>query len=355
MKRKVDVAIAGAGVAGLWVANVLAKQGLSVAVCDPNPVGGAQTIASQGIVHGGLKYALRPGRQASALRAMPARWRACLAGQGEIDLRGVPLLCEHMHLFAPAASSALRAFFASQLVAGGGRRVDADRAPIFERGLLAQLEDFVIDVPALVRRLAEPLAARIVPEALPSANVEANAFVFAAGAGNAALAADAGFGADAMRRRPLRQVVARLREPAKLFAHCLAGGLGVEPELTATSHGAALYLGGGIARVDADGDRHARARRLLARMFPSRDLRDAAFETCAIDRAEPAHGDPMDAFAERRGNRVLCWPVKLSLAPRLGELVAALLDGLRPRRDAWSGDPQAPSRFARAPWQRRRC
>ena len=95
----VEVAIVGAGIAGLWLGNLLAQRGIAFAICEAEAVGGVQTAASQGIVHGGLKYALG-GEATSASRSlatMPARWRACLAGHGDADLRGVPVLAEHMH------------------------------------------------------------------------------------------------------------------------------------------------------------------------------------------------------------------------------------------------------------------
>ena len=55
---KADIAIAGAGIAGLWLANLLVNRGFEVAVCESGKVGGSQTMASQGLIHGGVKYAL---------------------------------------------------------------------------------------------------------------------------------------------------------------------------------------------------------------------------------------------------------------------------------------------------------
>ncbi len=380
---RVDAAIVGAGISGLWLANLLLGRGLSVVVCDPNPVGGAQTMASQGIIHSGLKYALggSPTRASKLLSPMPGRWRACLAGKGELDLRGVPVLAEHVHLFGADAGAAVTALFARYLMAGQSRRVDASAVAPFHRGALLELDDFAIDVPALMERLAAPLRERLIPVAATpepptggapgigglragGQRIHAGVYLFAAGTGNQALAQRAGFADVAMRRLPLQQTMVRLRKPPRLFAHCLAGALAaavrpaMEPELTITSHGHALYVGGKVASTGADrpaDQQIAAVRDLLGRHLPAIDLAGASFETVTAIRAEPARrrqdgAIPGDAYAARHGNCVLCWPVKLSLAPRLGDLVAALLDDLQPGPDSWSGNLGATPQRASAPY-----
>ena len=354
----VEVAIVGAGIAGLWLGNLLAKRGVAFAICEAEAVGGAQTAASQGIVHGGLKYALG-GEATSASRslaAMPARWRACLTGCGEVDLRGVPVLAEHMHLFAPEPSARVRLLFGSRLAAGQCRRIDARNTP-FQRGAVMEMEDFVVDVPQLVRCLAAPLRDRIVAtEVAPStlrcgpdgieaivtreAEVRARHVVLAAGVGNEALARRAGFAHVRMARRPLRQTSVRLRAAPGLYAHCLRPGFGAAPDMTVTSHSDTLYIGGAVAEDGAkrcQDEQVAVVRDLLRRMFPALDLSGARFDTHLATRAEPLRRTG-DAFVERHGNCILCWPIKLSLAPRLGELLIALLNGLAPSAAGWKPD-----------------
>ena len=55
---KVDTVIAGGGIAGLWLLNVLRSKGYSAVLLEAGSLGGAQTLSSQGIIHGGMKYAL---------------------------------------------------------------------------------------------------------------------------------------------------------------------------------------------------------------------------------------------------------------------------------------------------------
>ena len=351
-----DVAIIGAGIAGLWLANLLAKRGFSVALCDGAPVGGAQTAASQGIVHSGVKYVLGTAPAATALAQMPRRWRECLAGHGEVDLRGVRVIAEQMQVLMRDGSAAPR---------------------------LPDFADFVVDMPSLVRRLAEPVRHRLCnvtvdAEALVlgpaglrrieahGCRLRASVYVFAAGVGNAALVQRIGASGVAMRRRPLRQTWIRLRgEAPNVFAHCFASASRPPPELTVTSHGRTLSIGGkvaddGAARSEAEHIGVVRA--LLAAHLPAVDLTGAEFHTLRIDRAEPAEvvAEPpqQDAFVARHGNCLICWPAKLSLAPRLGDQVLTELAALRPAADAWPGDANAVLRYATPPWATaaaRRC
>lgn len=346
----VDAAIAGAGIAGLWLANLLTGRGFSVAVCDGNAVGGQQTLASQGIVHGGGKYALdgRDWPLSRVLADMPGRWRACLAGEGEVDLRGVRVLSQRVAVHGP-------------------------------RGARRELDELVIDVPSLVHRLAEPVADRLLPWSVPADSIartpegvdhaecgdyaiRADTYVFAAGVGNQSLALRAGFDVP-MRRRPLRQIVVRLPRPVAVFAHCVSGDAGDRPEMTVTSHGNALYVGGGVAEEYTGPDVHIRVvRGLLEKYFPALDLEGATFTAVGVERAEPAGVFPdadireaADPLVARRGNCLLCWPIKMSLVPRLGDLVLARWRRREPLGEAWPGRPGSHPVLHRPPYANPSC
>ena len=53
-----DIIIFGGGIAGLWLLGRLREAGYSALLLESRALGGVQTSASQGIVHGGTKYAL---------------------------------------------------------------------------------------------------------------------------------------------------------------------------------------------------------------------------------------------------------------------------------------------------------
>ena len=339
----VDVVIAGAGVAGLWLANLLVSRGLDVAVCERGEVGGTQTMASQGLIHGGVKYALTgtATRAFEATSDMPRRWRACLEGTGEIDLRGVGVVSECYYLWSPDAPGArLAGFLASRLLRGRVEKLArSDYPQPFEgqAGTMYRLDDFVIDVAELVQRLAAPLEGRLLPMAVEpdglvmhqgtvrafqnaDIRVEAERFVFAAGAGNGKLAAAAG-AATRMRRLPLKQVLVRSTNPEPIFAHCIAS-MRAEPALTVTTLPGYHYLGGALATDGAnrsDADQIDAARQELAQALPWIDWSKRTFETLSIDRAEPYGRRLEGAFVETHENVLIAWPVKLTLAPDLGD------------------------------------
>src|ERR1700733_7712281 len=82
-EMQLDVLIFGGGAAGLWLLDELRRRGARVLLLEADRLGAGQTIASQGIIHGGLKYTLQGGLTPSAMqiREMPGVWRDCLAGR----------------------------------------------------------------------------------------------------------------------------------------------------------------------------------------------------------------------------------------------------------------------------------
>ena len=83
---KVDLVILGGGIAGLWLLNRLTSQGYNVCLLEAEKLGNGQSIASQGIIHGGLKYALdgAVSGATNAIATMPSHWRQCLAGKADV-------------------------------------------------------------------------------------------------------------------------------------------------------------------------------------------------------------------------------------------------------------------------------
>jgi glycine/D-amino acid oxidase-like deaminating enzyme len=386
---RVDVAVVGGGIAGLWLLNLLRARGFSAVLIERSAFGDGQTIRSQGMIHGGMKYALGGALTGAseAIAAMPARWRSCLDGRGELDLRGVRVLSDRYYLWSANDSTLgqLTGFFASKMLRGRVRRLQrgawptAFDSPQFH-GVVYELDDLVLDTPSLLEHLAYAqrdftLRADVRPEhlvrrrdgcldaiALQDYDIAAERYVFAAGAGNETLVQSLA-PAVSMQRRPLHQLIVRAPNLPPLFAHCIERLVGTEPRLTVTSHTDAhaqriWYIGGQIAtdgagRGDAQQADHARAE--LAECLPWIDLAGARFESLRVDRAEPArHGGrrPDEAYVATSANVMICWPTKLALAPDLGDKVIAALS-IEPAHPCSETATELPRlRVAGSPWDR---
>jgi glycine/D-amino acid oxidase-like deaminating enzyme len=379
----VDLTIVGAGIAGLWLRAVLHHAGFRVLLMERDCLGGEQTLASQGIVHGGLKYALGAAltRASEAAAAMPSRWRRLCREGGVPDLRAVPMLSDCVHLFADAGlEGRLVSFFASRALQGRVERLPPSGLPHWLqgprgdgtgfRGQAYRLDDFVLDVEALIDVLAAADAGPVVHGELTAItqgnaalgldlrpgretagpastlHVDSQRLLLCAGAGNEALLALAGQDAPAMQRRPLHQAWAHAASLPAVYAHCITGTRSAEPRLTITTRrtptGTCWSLGGAIATQGTHRDAAAQAefaRAELAACLPWLDLPPLRIETRMVDRAEPrtdGGNRPDHAFLHQHAGILTCWPTKLTLAPDLGDRVLAALaaDGLRPRADA---------------------
>ena len=158
-----DVLIVGAGVAGLWLNARLRRLGYSTVLVERASLGGEQTIKSQGIIHGGTKYALHGALTGAseAIADMPRRWREAINGSGELDLTGTRLLSDAHYLWSPGTLAGnLTSFFASKAVRGRVDQVKGEQLPpaLQDRGFkgkVYRLAELVIDVPSLLANLAE--------------------------------------------------------------------------------------------------------------------------------------------------------------------------------------------------------
>ena len=366
-----DIAIFGGGIAGLWLLNRLGDAGYTVALFERTSLGDGQTVASQGMIHSGIKYGAGAWRRpAAALAAMPARWRACLEGHGEIDLRSARVLSDEALLWSGSGLPArLGAFIAARLLQGRAQPVPEDaRPPLFRKqvfqGVLYRLEDWVLDVPSAIAALAQRWRERIftldargslrrdargcavvdIGEGDSALRLHPRLCLLAAGAGNEQLLAALEAGQLPMRRRPLCQVLVKAPALPPLFGHGL--GFGAAPRLTVSSHrledgSTVWYLGGQVAEKGAHlSEAHtlALARRELTAAFPQLDWAAAEWATVRAERAEPVSslwGRTGGACAQEVpgcANAVVAWPLKLTLAPALGDAVLNILQtrGLEP-------------------------
>lgn len=363
----VDVVVLGGGIGGLWLLNRLLGRGYNAVLLESSELGGGQSVNSQGMIHGGIKYALGGALTGSseAIADMPAHWRRCLRGEGDVDLRGAKVLSEYFYLWSTEnLASRLTSFFASKMTRGRVETVKpAERHPAFQHadfhGNLYRLVDMVLDVPSVIHKLADNCPGRIYradaasvafernPDgsiaalqffsALTPVRIKAQRFVFAAGEGNEALLQQLDCRSPTMQRRPLQQLLVKHDYPHALYAHCT--GSNPSPRLTISSHPLAngqwvWYLGGDLATegVDLDADTLvAKGKQELRELFPWLDFSRAKWTTLRIDRAEPKQKGllkPDKAFAastDNCANAVVAWPTKLTLAPNMADAVESLL------------------------------
>jgi glycerol-3-phosphate dehydrogenase len=360
-----DILIVGGGIAGLWLNARLRQQGFATVLVESASLGGGQSVKSQGIIHGGAKYALHGALTGAseAIADMPRRWREALAGTGELDLRGAKVLSQAHYLWSPGTLAGnLTSFFASKAVR---TRVDqvkgADLPPALQdpkfKGKVYRLNELVLDVPSLIQRLAElggdsllsgetiqPLLedGELAGLTVDGREIRAQRVVLSAGAGNAALLTALGQSQPLMQRRPLHMVMVKGPTLKPLYAHCLGGG--PKPRVTVTTHPTAdgqwlWYLGGELAEADGvarDGQAQiAAAQKEMSNLLPWVDFSQAHWATLRVDRAEPAQSGlmrPDNAFLAEHKRLLIGWPTKLALAPDLADRVLQALsrDGVTP-------------------------
>lgn len=370
MQTSQDIVILGGGIAGLWLLHRLRAAGFAAVLIEKSTLGDGQTIVSQGMIHGGLKYALGGTLTGAseAIAGMPAHWQRCLDGAGDVDLRGTRLLSDTYYLW-PRSSvrSRMTAFLGSKLVSSKAAAVaDADVPGFFRghlNGPLYRLHDIVLDVPSLLHTLGERCKpwiyrtdSRLEHDAnghvdalvLPDGRrIAARLFICSSGNGNAAWLHALQPAGVAMQQRPLQMVVVKHRMAAPIYVHCVADNFSATPELTITTHpcrdgSTAWYLGGELAERGASMDPAtliAATRDKLAALFPWCDFSGARYHSFFINRAEARQSDgkrPDRDSVLQHGNVLYCWPTKLTLAPALAESVLAAIAarGLQPGGDA---------------------
>lgn len=365
-----DMVILGGGIAGLWLLNRLRQRGFDAVLLEKSTLGGGQTIASQGIIHGGLKYALNGvlSPASSAIAAMPERWRRCLQGQGDVDLRGCRVLSPHYFMWSSGGyRSRLKTFLGSKALRGRIDALSEREYPDFFRnheisGALYRLSDFVLDTPSLVMLLAQPHRDRILridADTLQTHMTEdgkldcltlqshggavklrAQRFVLCAGEGNGPLLQQLGITQPEMQSRPLHMLVARVAHALPAYVHCIGDSFGMTPRLTVTSHPDPTsdgnswiwYIGGEIAESGVERspeEQQAEGLRQLSEAFPWVDFSAAQWGSFFINRAEPRLPNlqrPDNAYVSAKQNLLITWPTKLTLTPDLSDSVCDELD-----------------------------
>lgn len=355
--RDADIVIHGGGIAGLWTLARLKNLGYDALLVEPNAIGGVQTIASQGIIHSGLKYALSGKINALAreISAMPEVWRDALNGDGPVDLSKAKRAAETQYMMIP------KGVMGSILKIGAksffGTEVEKIKWPPevsatgFE-GTLVDMAEPVLDIPSVIRTLAEPYMSCIRKSA---DGVNARKHIYTAAEGND----KSGI---ATQRRPLLMGLLK-KAPFPLWVHLV--GASDKPMATITTHETkdgeiAWYFGGQVAERDKNENPDAVYDAMfeaLKKYMPLTEINDAELAVLPIDRieAKPGAGIMPDApVIYNKDDKIYAWPTKLTFAPMMADKIAEELKAqdIRPSHNHtdWSFLPEVS--YAEPPWEK---
>jgi len=352
MTRTPDIVIIGAGIAGLWAHNRLRGMGYDSLLLESKAIGCGQTLASQGIIHSGLKYAFagQVNDLAKSISAMPDLWREALAGRGPVDLSAAKVNASSQHLLIPSGlMGGLVKLVTKKALGGNVREVARDDIPdditaTGFKGSVVYMDEPVLDVPSVLEALATPHKDSIryidspydVHGFLERHNIVPRKIIYTSAASNHDIATqngdDNGLKTQA---RPLVQGFLK-RAPFEFYAHLV--GRSDKPVATITTHKMkdgtlTWYMGGGVAERPLDADPQEAidfAKQGFARYLPNIDLSDVQWATLPINRIEgksDTHGwMPDTPTIHKADDRLYCWPTKLTFAPMLSDMIVDWLD-----------------------------
>lgn len=389
--------VIGGGAAGLWLLDELTRRNHAALLLEAHALGAGQTIASQGIIHGGLKYTLKGAftRSAGAIADMPGVWRECLEGRRQPNLRNTIVRAPYCHLWRTESLSSKLSMIGARV----GLRVRPVAVPQDARpqiladcpGTVQRIDEHVIDPASFLKDLADQHRSRIIkiePGSLrvaasrpvtidieagqQRATITADRLILAAGQGNAALREMLTQNGDrvrvsgSMQRRPLHMVMLRGSPEAlpELNGHCVDGGRTRVTITTARDSGGrnVWQVGGqvaedGVAMEPAQLIAHAR--RELQESLAGFEPNQIEWSTYRVDRAEGvtssgARPDDVTIFEDHGGTIITAWPTKLALVPQLARQVAENL--AKVTRQPPTGDPRAFEHWPRPdvalpPWE----
>lgn len=348
-----DAVIVGGGIAGLLALDALHQRGCHAWLIERDSLGSGQTIQSQGIIHGGLKYALGGAANAAAkaVSEMPERWRSMFRGETTPNLSGVAMRSEACALWSTGSATSMIGLLGAKLaIRSGPAAWPTETLPeplTHVRGRVLRVTEPVLEPESLLAVLAMLHADRIVrgetqsirvkgatamidvQTSRGSMNITCGKLMLLAGRGNQQLRAMAGLPAGAMQERSLRMTLARGDLPV-LNGHCVKG---VKPWLTITTacdhtNGTVWQIGGEAAEWGATATSHDtinRAASAVAAALPNVSLKNIEWATYEAPRSERSSidgGRPDTPGIVDDGPICAAWPTKLALAPILADKLA---------------------------------
>lgn len=355
----VDALIIGGGIAGLWILHELRKAGRSAALVEAYELGRGQSSCAQGIIHGGLKYALGgiAGRDARQIAQMPDIWREAYGSESSQALAGACILSPHTWLWRSDSLKARIGMLGAKLgLQTRPEAVTTEERPALLRnqpGDVLRVAEPVFEVRSVLQTLADANSEFIVkidgPEGVELLSEQGrvnqailrgngqeltllpNVVILTAGTGNEALRKHLGLDPASAQRRPLHMTLVKGKLP-QFFGHCIDGNkTRVTISSSAQDPGGQVtwQLGGELSEAGvelSEEDLIQRAQDELHAVLPSLQQNELAWSSYRVDRAEeatPSGRRPEDVsiIEDGDGHTLSCWPSKLALAPRLAQAV----------------------------------
>ena len=371
----VDVLIFGGGIAGLFCLDKLVRDCYNAYLIEKSALGNGQTVCSQGIIHGGMKYvtAYLAGTAAGFskhLREMPAQWHEMLSGKRKPDLSSAKVYSQNC-LFWTLNQGGMLAD-AKALIATAGLNsltelLKGDSIPevLKHARRVYAINETVVDCLSLLEVIANEHQHKIgtctktefindtssgqvsVTRAVLDEKIciKPQLIVFAAGEGNEYLARAVGVQNPVLKRLPLHQAYLVSNKLPLLYGHQIAGDTtGKEgPQITITTHlrngVRAWNIGGKPAEQGVNqsaSELEENMRKILNTSFP--DLRSvfdsARFGSFKIDRAEmwtPDKSRITDPVVRQIGKNVfVVYPTKFAFAPLLADWLFEAVKSVKP-------------------------
>lgn len=350
ISRSPDIVIFGAGIAGLWIFHRLKKLGYDVLLLESASIGGVQSIASQGIIHSGIKFALagKINKLAQTMSAMPLRWRDALMGDGEVSLSQAHVHSTDQFLLIPKGLvGGVTKLMTQKILGPSASEISFNLWPDGLKnagfsGSLIRLNEMVLDIPSVIKALANPYFSSIrhIPHELAQDplsflkkhSITPKMIIFASAGSNYDLAKF--YKQDQGLETQTRPLLMGLVKPApfSIYAHCI--GASDKPAVTITSHtdnnGELIwYLGASVAERSKDcppDQVFLASKDVFSRYLPSFNYNNLQWASLPVDRFEGKSSCdnlwlPDTPTVHKSNNVLYCWPTKLTFSPLLSDMV----------------------------------
>lgn len=357
----IDALLIGGGIAGVWILDALRREGKSVVLAESEKIGNGQSVCAQGIIHGGLKYALGgvASRDARQIAKMPEIWRESMEGSTSPDLSSAEVLSHHTWLWRSDSLRARVGMLGAKI--GLQTRPEAvsteDRPALLQNapGEVLRVAEPVVEVRSVLRALTEAHRDYLVkvdgPEGIEFSSRNGRVdrailrgggeeitlcpktVVLTAGTGNEGLRSRLGLETTLTQRRGLHMVLLQGALPP-FFGHCIDGN---RTRVTISSSApnsegiVTWQIGGELSESGVKLEEEPlirRAQEELQAVLPDLKQEGLSWSTYRVDRAERAttgnrRPEDISIIEEGDGHTLTCWPTKLALAPRLAQEVCS--------------------------------